>query len=45
MWDIPRRLMMSIVKEYEAKLDSKHRITIRSSEYQYLRLKNMVMAI
>ena len=30
---------MSIVKEYEAKLDSKHRITIRGSDYQYFRVK------
>ena len=30
---------MSIVKEYEAKLDSKHRITIRGSEFQYFRVK------
>lgn len=30
---------MSIVKEYEAKLDSKHRITIRGSEYQYFQVK------
>ncbi|MDC7127145.1 MAG: hypothetical protein PQJ46_16390 [Spirochaetales bacterium] len=30
---------MSIVKEYEAKLDSKHRITIRGSEFQYFKVK------
>ena len=30
---------MSIIKEYEAKLDSKHRITIRGSEYQYFQVK------
>ncbi|MCK5675186.1 MAG: hypothetical protein KAH95_17530 [Spirochaetales bacterium] len=30
---------MSIVKEYEAKLDNKHRITIRGSEYQYFQVK------
>ena len=30
---------MGIVKEYEAKLDSKHRITIRGSEYQYFQVK------
>ena len=30
---------MSIVKVYEAKLDSKHRITIRGSEYQYFQVK------
>lgn len=30
---------MSLVKEYEAKLDSKHRITIRGSEYQYFQVK------
>ncbi len=30
---------MSIIKEYEAKLDSKHRITIRESEYQYFQVK------
>ena len=30
---------MNIVKEYEAKLDSKHRITIRGSDYQYFRVK------
>ncbi len=30
---------MSIVKEYEAKLDNKHRITIRGSEYQYFRVR------
>ena len=30
---------MSIVKEYEAKLDSKHRITIRGSEYEYFQVK------
>jgi hypothetical protein len=31
--------IMSIVKEYEAKLDSKHRITIRGSDYQYFQVK------
>ena len=30
---------MSITKEYEAKLDSKHRITIRGSEYHYFQVK------
>lgn len=30
---------MNVVKEYEAKLDSKHRITIRGSEYQYFQVK------
>ena len=30
---------MIILKEYEAKLDSKHRITIRGSEYQYFQVK------
>ncbi len=30
---------MNIVKEYEAKLDSKHRITIRGSEFQYFQVK------
>ena len=30
---------MNIVKEYEAKLDNKHRITIRGSEYQYFQVK------
>lgn len=30
---------MSIVKEYEAKLDSKQRITIRGSEYKYYQVK------
>ena len=27
------------IKKYEAKLDSKHRITIRGSEYQYFQVK------
>lgn len=31
--------IMSVIKEYEAKLDSKHRITIRGSEYQYFQVK------
>ncbi len=30
---------MSIVKEYEAKIDSKNRITIRGSEYQYFKVR------
>lgn len=30
---------MSVIKEYEAKLDSKHRITIRESNYQYYQVK------
>ena len=30
---------MDIVKEYEAKLDSKHRITIRGSDFQYFQVK------
>lgn len=30
---------MSVITEYEAKLDSKHRITIRGSEYQYFQVK------
>ncbi len=30
---------MNIVKEYEAKLDSKHRITIRGSDFQYFQVK------
>lgn len=38
-WDFPQEQFMSIVKEYEAKLDSKHRITIRGSEYQYFQVK------
>jgi len=29
---------VSIIKKYEAKLDSKHRITIRESEYQYFQV-------
>ena len=29
---------MSIIKKYEAKLDSKHRITIRESQYQYFQV-------
>lgn len=30
---------MNIIKEYEAKLDSKHRITIRSTEFEYYSVK------
>ena len=30
---------MEIIKEYEAKLDSKYRITIRGSEYKYYHVK------
>lgn len=30
---------MNVIKEYEAKLDSKHRITIRGSDYQYFQVK------
>ncbi len=30
---------MNIVKEYDAKLDSKHRITIRGSDFQYFQVK------
>jgi len=30
---------MGILKEYDAKLDNKHRITIRGSEYQYYQVK------
>jgi hypothetical protein len=29
---------VNIIKKYEAKLDSKHRITIRESEYQYFQV-------
>lgn len=30
---------MNIIKEYEAKLDSKHRLTIRGSDYKYFQVK------
>lgn len=30
---------MGVVKEYEAKLDNKHRITIRSTDFQYYKVK------
>lgn len=30
---------MSVVKEYEAKMDSKHRVTIRGAQYEYYMVK------
>ena len=30
---------MGVVKEYEAKLDNKHRITIRGTDFQYYKVK------
>jgi hypothetical protein len=32
-------MAMNIIKEYEAKLDSKHRLTIRGSDYKYFQVK------
>jgi hypothetical protein len=30
---------MAIVKEYEAKIDNKHRVTIRGAQYEYYNVK------
>ncbi|MBN1649330.1 MAG: hypothetical protein JW874_14935 [Spirochaetales bacterium] len=30
---------MSVVKEYDIKLDNKHRVTIRDAEYEYYSVK------
>ena len=36
MWDIPQEVFMELaLKNYDAKLDSKKRITIRNPKYEY----------
>lgn len=40
MWDIPLgEIMTEVIMEYDAKMDSKRRITLRNTSYQYFHVQ------
>ena len=41
LWDIPPNIMNKVIKEYDAKIDAKKRITIRNPKYEYYHVEEL----